>query len=76
MSAIRFCTTLKVDLPHYSYIFKKPEPLDMELNNVACYRFGTMLYLEIQNEEEATKTEKLQQQIGGTVVCMKILKYG
>ena len=35
MSAIRFFTTPKVDLPHYSYIFRKPEPLGTEMNNFA-----------------------------------------
>ena len=47
MSAIHFCTTSKVDIPHYSYIFRKPEPLGTEMKNVDCYRLGNMLHLEI-----------------------------
>ena len=35
MSAMQFCTITKGDLPHYSYIFRKPEPLGTEMNNVA-----------------------------------------
>ena len=35
MSAIRFRTTAKGNLPHLSYIFRKPEPLGTNLNTVA-----------------------------------------
>ena len=41
-SDIHFCTTPNGDLPHYSYIFRKPEPLGTEINNVDCSRLGTM----------------------------------
>ena len=73
MSAIQFCTTLKGDLPQLSYIFRNPEPLGTEINNVDCSRLGNMLYLGIQKGEEALKTSKLQKYLGGTDVCMKIL---
>ena len=71
MSAIRFCNTPKVDLPHYSYIFRKPEPFGTEMNNVACSRLGAMLHLEIQKWKEAMKISKFQSVLGGTTVCMK-----
>ena len=45
MSVIRFRTTPKGDLPHYSYIFRKTEPLCIEIKNVACSRLGNMLHL-------------------------------
>ena len=45
----------------------------MNIKNVACYRLGTMLYLEIQKGKEAMKTSEFQQQIGRTVACMKRL---
>ena len=48
MSVIRFHTTHKGDLPHYSYIFSKTEPLGTEMKNVDCYRLGTMLHPDIQ----------------------------
>ena len=44
MSAIIFRTTPKGDLPQYSYVFRKTEPLVTELKNVKSYRLGTMLY--------------------------------
>ena len=34
MSAIRFKTTAKGDLPHVSYIFRNPEPMGTEFNTV------------------------------------------
>ena len=43
------------------------------MKNLACSRLETMLYLEIQKGKEATKTEKFQQQIGGTSECMDII---
>ena len=73
MSAIRFRTTPKGDLPHYSYIFRKPEPLKTEIKNMACSRLGTMLHLEIQKGKEAMKKSTFQSELGGTDVCMKRL---
>ena len=73
MSAIRFRTTPKGDLPHYSYIFRKPEPLGTEMKNVACLRLGTMLHLDIQKGKEAMKKSTFQSELGGNAVCMKIL---
>ena len=58
MSAIRSHITPKGDLPHYSYIVKKPEQLGTEINNVACSSLEIMLYLEIQNWKEAMKVKK------------------
>ena len=71
MSAIRFRTTPKGDLPHYSYIFRKMEPLGTEMKNVACSRLGTMLHLDIQKGMEAMKKSKFQSVLGGTDACMK-----
>ena len=73
MSAIRFRTTPKGDLPHYSYIFRKPEPLGTEMKNVTCSRLGMMLHLEIKKGKEATKISKLKKVQGGTDACMKRL---
>ena len=73
MSAIRFRTTPKGDLRHYSYIFRKPEPLGTEMKNVACSRLGKMLHLEIQNGKEAMKKSTFQSELGGTSACMKRL---
>ena len=56
MSAIIFFTTPKGDLPHYSYNFRKPEPLGIEINNVVCSKVGMVLRLETQKGEEDMKT--------------------
>ena len=71
MSAIRFRTTSKGDLLHNSYIFRNPETLGTEMNNVVCSRLGTMLHLEIQKGKEAMKTSNFQKYLGGTAACMK-----
>ena len=73
MSAIRFRTTPKGDLPHYSYIFRKPDTLDTKMENMECSRLGTMLHLEIQKGKEAMKKSRFQSVLGGTVACMKRL---
>ena len=48
----------KGDLPHYSYIFRKPEPLGVDIKNVACSRLGNMFHLDTQKGKEAMKTSK------------------
>ena len=48
MREMRFWTTPKGDLPHYSFIFRKPDPLEIQLKKLVCSRLGVMLYLEIQ----------------------------
>ena len=73
MSAIQFCTIHKGDLPHFSYIFRDPEPLDTEMKNVACSILGMMLHLDIQKGREAMKTSEFQKYIGGTTVCIERL---
>ena len=73
MSAIRFLTTPIGDLPHYSYIFVKPDPLGTEMKNVACSRLGKMLHLDIQKGKEAMKKPTFQSELGGTAACMKRL---
>ena len=73
ISAILFRITYKGYLPHYSYIFRKPEPLGTEIKNVAFSRLGTMLHLEIQKGKEDTKASNFQQETGGTSGCIKRL---
>ena len=73
MGAIHFFTTPKGYLLHYSYIFRKPEKLGIEMKNVACLRLGKMLHLDTQKGKEAMKTSNFQNVLGGTTVCMKRL---
>ena len=56
MSSILFHNTPKGYLLHYSYIFKKPDPLGTEMNNADFSRLGSMLHLEIQKREEDMQT--------------------
>ena len=73
MGDIRFCTTPKGDLPHHSYIFRSLEILGTCVNNVACSRLGTMLYLDIQKGKEDMKTSTFQKYIEGNIACIKRL---
>ena len=73
MSAIRFRTTAKGNLPHLSYIFHKPEPLGKDFKTVACYVKGAWIFIEVQRGKEGMKHSKYQQEIGATAECNKII---
>ena len=73
MSAIQFHTSPKGDLTHCSYIFRNPEPLGKEMNNMTRSRLGTMLHLYIQKGKEAMKASKFQKYLGGNNACLKRL---
>ena len=51
MSAIRFWTTAKGSLPHFLYIFRKPEPLGIEFNKFSCSVKGALLFIELQRDK-------------------------
>ena len=48
MSAIRFRTTEKGNLPHLSYIFCKAEQLGTELKTFECSVTGALVFIESQ----------------------------
>ena len=48
MSPWRPRTSKKGNLPHLSYIMRKPKPLGTEFKSVGCAATGVMLHLEIQ----------------------------
>ena len=52
MSAIQFCSTPEGDLLHYFFIFRNTKLLSTEIRNVACFRLGAILRLQIQKEKE------------------------
>ena len=52
MSAIRFRTTAKGNLPHLSYIFCKTYPLGTEFKKIACYVTGVLLFIEVKRGKE------------------------
>ena len=45
MSVIRFCTIDNSILPHLSYIFHKLKLLGTDLNCVACFATGVLLFI-------------------------------
>ena len=69
MSAIRFRTTEKGNLPHLYYIFRKPEPLGAEFKTVAFSVTGALLFIEVQMGKEGMKHSKYQHDIGSTSDC-------
>ena len=71
MSAIRFWTTEKGNLPHLSYIFRKPEPLGTEFKTVYCSVTGALLFIEVQRGKEGMKNSRYQQELGATAACTK-----
>ena len=71
ISEIRFRKTAKGNLPHLSYIFRKPEPLGTEFNTVACSVTGALIFIEVQIGKEGTKKSNYQQELGETAACNK-----
>ena len=71
MSAIRFRTTEKGNLPHLSYIFRKPEPLGTEFKTVAWSVTGALLFIEVQRGKEGIKDRRYQQELRATAACTK-----
>ena len=60
MSAIRFRTTAKGNLPHLSYIFRKPEPLGTKFKTVVCSVTGALLFIKVQRGKEGMKDSRYQ----------------
>ena len=49
---MQFWTTPKGKIPHYVFIYRKTGLLMTELKNTACYRFVTMLYIELKRGKD------------------------
>ena len=73
MSAIRFQTTAKGNLPHLSNIFRKPEPLVTEFKTVACSVIGALLFIDAQRGKEGMKDSHNHQELGATATCKKCM---
>ena len=71
MSAIRFRTTAKGNLPHLSYIFRNPEPLSTKFKTVAYSVTGALLFIEVQGGKEGMKDSRYQKELGATAACTK-----
>ena len=70
MSAIRFRTTAKGNLPHLSYIFCKPEPLGIEFKKVSCSVTGALLFIVLHRGKEGMNHSKYQKELGSTAACI------
>ena len=73
MVAIRFWTTLKGNLPHLSYIFRKPVTLGTEFKIVACYVNRALIFIEIQIGKEVVKNRKYHMELGSTETCTQMM---
>ena len=71
ISVIRFPTTAKGGLPHFSFILRKPEPLGTELNTVVFSVTRSLLFVEVHRVKEEMNRSKYQYKIGLTVACTK-----
>ena len=67
MSVIRFQKAEKWDLPHLSYIFRKPDPLGVYFNKVDCSITGFLLFIGVQIGKEGMNHRNYQKDIGATV---------
>ena len=70
MSAFRPRKTKNGNLPHLSFIFRKPEPLGTELKTVGCSKTKIMLHMEIQKGKTAMANSTFQQEYGATTACV------
>jgi len=70
MSAFRPQTRSTGNLPHLSYIMRKPEDLGTEFKVVACPVTGILLYLEIQKGCDAMRQADYSAELGGTAGCV------
>ena len=73
ISAIRFRTTEKGNLPQFSYIFCMPEPMGTEFKKVAYYFIGALLFIELQRGKEWNKHINYQKDPGSTATCTNIM---
>ena len=64
------------NLPHLSFIARKPEPLGIELKAVACARTGVMMHLELQRgKTEMRKAEYSQTHMQTAACALRLMKY-
>ena len=66
MGDIHMQTTAKGDLPHLSYILRKPEPLGTEFKTVTCYVTGDLFFIDIDIGKEGTKDRNYHMELGDT----------
>ena len=77
MSAFKPQTTKTGNLPHLSFIQRKPEPLGTEYKNSAeTSTLDVFLYTELQRGKQEMKNAEFAQQLKATTACTKrLVKY-
>jgi Transposase IS4 len=75
MSAFKPQTSTTGNLPHLSYISRKPEPLGTEFKVVNCSETLCMLYIEVQKGKEAMRAAEGSKEFNVTAGCsMRLMK--
>ena len=69
MSATRFRTTEKGNLPHLSYISRKLEPLGTEFKAVAYFFTRSLLFIESLRVKEGVNHSNYHKELGATESC-------
>ena len=64
MCAITFGTTVKGNLPHFSYILRMPLPLGSVFKTLVCYICWVLLFLGINRGKVGMKYMKYHQEVG------------
>jgi hypothetical protein len=69
MSSFRPQTSKTGNLPHLSFILRKPKPLGTEFKNMVCGATRMMLALEIQEGKFPMREKEHCQRLGATAAC-------
>jgi hypothetical protein len=69
MSSFRPQTSKTGNLPHISYIMRKPKPLGTEFKNMVCGATRMMLALEIQEGKFPMREKEHCSRLGATAAC-------
>jgi hypothetical protein len=69
MSAFRPQTKKTGDLPHLSFIARKPEPLGTEFKSCACPMLKIMTHLEICRGKNEKRIPRYKNEMGATAAC-------
>jgi len=68
--------TYSGNLPHLSYILRKPEPLGTEFKNVCCSKTGVLLFLEVQKGKDVMANAEFTNQMSKmSALTTRMMKY-
>ena len=64
------------NMPHLSYVIRKPEPLGCEMKCLCCGVSGIMLFLEIQEGKQRMANKPYVHELAATAACTKRMVVG